>query len=73
MKLYSLCTIDLGYVGLGPRQMRTGDVVVIFPDVDVPYVLTQVTGGGYKILRQAYVLGVMNGEFLRGCSAGDYG
>jgi len=65
MKLYSPFTIDSGYLGLGPRQMRAGDVVVIFPNVDVPYILRQVTGGGYKILGQAYVLGIMNGEFLR--------
>ncbi|KAK3374656.1 hypothetical protein B0H63DRAFT_525954 [Podospora didyma] len=60
---YTASRCDTGYVGLGPRQTLEGDRVVIFPDVDVPYVLRPCEGG-FKILGQAYVLGIMNGEIL---------
>lgn len=63
IQAYSPLAIDTGYVGLGPRQSLEGDKVVIFPDVDVPYVLRP-GEGGFKILGQAYILGIMNGEFL---------
>ncbi|KAK5655656.1 hypothetical protein OQA88_5589 [Cercophora sp. LCS_1] len=57
-------TVDAGYVGLGPGQMQIGDMLVIFPDVDVPHVLRPVGDRGYKIIGQMYVLGIMHGEFL---------
>ena len=64
IQTYSPISIDTGYVGIGPQQSGEGDKVVIFPDVDVPYVLRP-WKGGFKLLGQAYVLGIMNGEFLR--------
>jgi hypothetical protein len=67
IEVYSPFTIGTGYIGLGPRQMQADDKVVIFPDVDVPYVLRPVGNGCYKILGQSYVLGIMHGEFLEDC------
>ncbi|KAH6710909.1 heterokaryon incompatibility protein-domain-containing protein [Leptodontidium sp. MPI-SDFR-AT-0119] len=64
LEAYSPFTIGTGYIGIGPRQMEADDKVVIFPDVDVPYVLRPVGNGCYKILGQSYVLGIMHGEFL---------
>jgi hypothetical protein len=63
IELNSPFTLDSGYVGVGPWQSMPGDKVVIFPDNDTPWVLKK-REGGYKILGQAYVLGVMNGEVL---------
>lgn len=64
---YSPFTVDTGYIGLGPWQILADDKVVIFPDVDVPYVLRPVGNGCHKILGQAYILGIMNGEYLEDC------
>lgn len=63
IEAYSPLTIDTGYIEIGPGQTLTGDKVVFFPGVDVPYDLRP-RDGGFKILDQAYILGIMNGEFL---------
>ncbi|KAI9152179.1 Heterokaryon incompatibility protein [Paramyrothecium foliicola] len=55
-----------GYVGLGPSEARAGDVVVIFLGGTTPHVLRPRPDdqGGYFLLGEAYVYGVMDGEVL---------
>lgn len=55
-----------GRVGLRPGDMHPGDTVAIFDGVDVPLVLRQADAGGklYQLLGEAYVHGIMDGEFV---------
>jgi hypothetical protein len=49
---------------LGPDSLQVGDSVVIFPGMGVPYIIRQVRPGVFSLISQAYVLGIMYGEFL---------
>jgi hypothetical protein len=52
------------YLGLGPKDMQSGDVVVIVSGAEVPLILREAPEGGYKLVGEAYVDGVMDGEAL---------
>ncbi|KAL1592706.1 hypothetical protein SLS60_011122 [Paraconiothyrium brasiliense] len=54
-----------GFVGLGPSCAEVGDAVWVVLGVSVPFVMREV-GGGWKMLGEAYVHGVMDGEVLEG-------
>lgn len=54
-----------GYVGLGPDDMEVGDVVSIFYGAPVPFVLRPVDDGKFKLMGEAYVHGIMDGEFMK--------
>jgi hypothetical protein len=51
-----------GYVGLAPSHSKPDDVVCIFYGCIKPFVLRR-SGTGYKLLGEAYVHGIMDGEF----------
>ncbi|KAG4437944.1 hypothetical protein IFR05_006568 [Cadophora sp. M221] len=52
-----------GFLGLAFPSVQLGDLVVVFPGLDVPLVLRRHTGGdGYQIVSDAYVQGIMDGE-----------
>ncbi|KAL1599795.1 hypothetical protein SLS60_007600 [Paraconiothyrium brasiliense] len=53
-----------GYLGLGPKDMRKGDIVVVVSGAEVPLILRELPEGGYKLVGEAYVDGVMDGEVL---------
>jgi len=55
---------DSGYVGLAPGSSEKGDVVVIFRGAKFPYVLRRNGDGTYRFLGEAYVHGIMYGEYL---------
>jgi hypothetical protein len=50
-----------GFLGLGPRVLKEGDVCCILFGAPVPFVLRRV-GDQYKLVGEAYVHGVMKGE-----------
>jgi hypothetical protein len=54
-----------GKPGLGPESMQTGDVVAILLGTAVPIVLRPV-GNHFTYVGEAYVHGIMYGEFMRG-------
>ncbi|KAM0426437.1 hypothetical protein ACHAPT_008128 [Fusarium lateritium] len=54
-----------GYVGLGPAAMEDGDLVVILYGSHVPFVLRPRDGDKYQLLGEAYVHGIMDGEFMQ--------
>jgi hypothetical protein len=56
-----------GRVGLGPRNIVSGDTVCIVRGAKVPYVMRFKSGGGSscKFLGDAYVDGVMYGEAMK--------
>ena len=51
-----------GWYGIAHRLIREGDVCCVFEGVRVPFVLRPVSGGGYKLVGDAYVHGIMRGE-----------
>lgn len=56
---------DKGYVGLAPDDAQTGDVVCILFGALVPFVLREKVGRRqYQLIGEAYVYGIMDGEFL---------
>jgi hypothetical protein len=54
-------------VGMGPNGMKTGDVVIIIPNANVPFVLRRVPEDEdrYILIGEAYVEGLMHGEAFR--------
>ena len=57
--------LDTGYIGLGPLEAEIGDLVFIIPEVSVPFVLREETGG-LKLVGECYVQNVMDGEVIAG-------
>lgn len=53
-----------GRLAIGPDHARKGDSVWIFPGADVPFVLRGVDSGWWKIVGEAYVHGIMDGEMM---------
>jgi hypothetical protein len=55
-----------GYFALVPRGATQGDAIVVFEGACVPFVLRKRQGeyGGYELLGEAYVHGIMQGEVL---------
>jgi hypothetical protein len=56
-----------GYIGLGPKNSRGGDVVVIILGAGVPFILRPTNQGVYRLVGECYVHGIMDGEFGAGC------
>ncbi|KAF2488650.1 HET-domain-containing protein [Lophium mytilinum] len=57
-----------GYVGVGPKDLKSGDEAVVVLGAAVPYVLRMERNGRRVLLGDAYVHGVMDGEILEGDS-----
>ncbi|KAL2125554.1 hypothetical protein VTJ04DRAFT_1919 [Mycothermus thermophilus] len=59
-----------GFVGLGPRGMKVGDVVVVLKGASVPVVLRHSGQKGqqevFRYVGEAYCYGVMDGEWTEG-------
>ncbi|KAG6005387.1 hypothetical protein E4U54_000357 [Claviceps lovelessii] len=64
---HALCVTQERLIGLMPLLTRDGDMVVIFHGCDVPYVIrpAQEEQGCYRLVGEAYVHGVMNGEAMQ--------
>ncbi|KAF2241962.1 HET-domain-containing protein, partial [Trematosphaeria pertusa] len=54
-----------GYVGLAPAGAINGDVVVVILGGKTPYVLRARAEGGYTLVGEVYVHGIMYGELLK--------
>ncbi|KAF6822612.1 heterokaryon incompatibility protein [Colletotrichum plurivorum] len=52
-----------GYIGLGPLATAAGDSVWVIPGADAPFILRPKEDGGLLVVGEAYVHGIMNGEF----------
>lgn len=53
-----------GYIGLGPLGMEAGDRLCIFLGLDVPFIIRPRQGGGYALVGECYVYGLMDAEAL---------
>ena len=62
-----------GYLGLGPRDTKVGDRVSVLLGSDVPFILRKREGasrGGWKMVGETYVHGIMEGEVIEKCKMG---
>jgi hypothetical protein len=55
-----------GHLGLGLDHVEPGDGVAVLIGCQVPFVLRKSVGGRYKIVGEAYVDGIMDGEAVVG-------
>ena len=53
-----------GYIGTGPPDLAPGDKVFVFLGFHVPAILRPAGAGRFRILGDAYVHGMMDGEIL---------
>ncbi|KAH6699080.1 heterokaryon incompatibility protein-domain-containing protein [Leptodontidium sp. MPI-SDFR-AT-0119] len=56
---------DSRHLGIGPAAMQSGDQIHIFYGSEVPFILRPMDNGQYKFIGEAYVYGIMHGEFMR--------
>ncbi|KAF3005261.1 hypothetical protein E8E14_006012 [Neopestalotiopsis sp. 37M] len=68
MKLVSarrrLFVTDQGYIGLGADELRKGDRICLLLGGDSPLILRDTALSYQKLVGEAYVHGIMHGEFL---------
>ena len=55
---------DSGHVGLAPARAESGDCICILFGSPVPFVLRASTEGKFVLVGEAYVYGIMDGEWL---------
>jgi hypothetical protein len=55
-----------GHPGLSSRHVRQGDLVALVHGAEVPFILRSQPNGKYKIVSEAYVDGIMDGEAAEG-------
>ena len=68
----SYFTMEGGWMGLGPNTLEENDLVVLLYGGDIPYILRPREEGGYVLVGEAYVHGVMLGEVMPKIDAGEY-
>jgi hypothetical protein len=54
-----------GYVGLVPAVAEIGDIIIIIFGATVPFVVRELDGGKVQLIGEAFVHGIMDGEFLK--------
>jgi hypothetical protein len=55
-----------GHLGLGPDDIKAGDLIALVIGSQVPFVLREIADGKYKLIGEAYVDGIMDGEAVAG-------
>jgi hypothetical protein len=53
-----------GYAGLCLGRTQLGDIICILLGAHVPYIIREVSDCKYKLIGEAYVYGIMDGEFV---------
>jgi hypothetical protein len=71
-RIFSTCqgrscfTTTEGYIGLAPRETRSGDIICVLLGSDVPLVLRSKGEGKYSVVGECYCHGIMDGSALLG-------
>jgi len=58
----AISSLGVRYIGVGPLESKSGDIVCIFYGCSVPVVLSSLPNGKYKFLGESYIHGIMDGE-----------
>ena len=53
-----------GRLGLGPRSMTHNDRVFMIAGQQTPFILREAGNGQYHVVGEAYIYGMMDGEYL---------
>lgn len=53
------------YLGIGPPGIREGDEACILYGAATPFIIRKREGGGYFLVGECYIHGLMNGEGMR--------
>lgn len=53
-----------GYYGLGQETLRVGDTICLLFGGDSPFIIRDADPGYYELIGEAYVHGIMQGEYL---------
>lgn len=59
-----ITTFENGYIGVANRQAEKGDKLCILLGSSLPVILRECEGG-YIVVGEAYVHGIMNGELMK--------
>jgi hypothetical protein len=54
-----------GYLGMGPRAATENDQVWILPGANVPFILRPLENGNYRVIGEAFVYCLMDGEGIK--------
>ncbi|KAN0071429.1 Heterokaryon incompatibility protein (HET) domain containing protein [Elaphomyces granulatus] len=57
---------DGNYLGIGPESLQKGDQVWVIAGATVPMILRKSESGHWRLVGEAYVHGIMNGEAVNG-------
>lgn len=69
---HTLFVMNNGMLGNGPRAMRTGDQIVLFDDVQMPFVIRpHPSGKGHELIGPCYVQGISDGELAAAARRGE--
>jgi hypothetical protein len=55
-----------GYIGLGPQNLQAGDLVAVLLGASVPFLLRKDENGNFRVVGEAYVHGIMDGQCVAG-------
>lgn len=61
----SFVVTERGFLGLAPRDVRSGDVVCVVRGSQKPLILRPLPHGRYQLVGECYVHGIMDGSFAR--------
>jgi hypothetical protein len=64
-KEYRACASVNGYFGYVPEPAHTDDLIVMFANAQVPFVISPTEHSRYKLLGPAYIQGIMKGEYTK--------
>ena len=59
-------TSNYGYIGVGPKQLQSEDLICVLLGADVPFVLHEGPPQCYQLIDECYVHGMMDGEVMEG-------
>ncbi|KAI8627852.1 heterokaryon incompatibility protein-domain-containing protein [Xylariaceae sp. FL1651] len=62
----SILVLEGGFVGLGPRDTRTGDWICVILGCELPLVVRPAPEDRFTVVGQCYIHGIMQGEALLG-------
>jgi hypothetical protein len=66
----TLFVTSSGHLGNGTESLEVGDEVWVLAGAPVPFLLRPVRHGGYRLVGEAYVHGIMHGEAAAALSSG---
>ncbi|KAK1752724.1 heterokaryon incompatibility protein-domain-containing protein [Echria macrotheca] len=67
----ALFVTERGYIGLAPWNAKVGDEVCVLKGAKTPFLLREKEGGKHRLVGEAYVLGIMEGEAMQGDDVGE--